>query len=108
MKQFYQYWPKRTTNPLYIFGISYGGLYAPLLSWAIHHHNLEVAMNQTSPHINLKGFIVANGVTDYRTDPFIGSVEHLNAFNILPDYLYDNWKKNGCRVFWQGLNMNLP
>jgi carboxypeptidase C (cathepsin A) len=100
MKQFYQYWPTRTSNPLYIFGVSYGGLYAPLLAWAIHHHNLEVAMNQTSPHINLKGFIVANGVTDYNKDPFIGSVDHLNNFNIMPDHLYNRYNHAGCRLFW--------
>ena len=32
-------------------------------------------MNLTSPHINIKGFIVANGATDYDTDPYISTWE---------------------------------
>ena len=39
MFQFYSYWPTRTANPLYIFGISYGGMYAPMLAWGIHNSN---------------------------------------------------------------------
>lgn len=45
MMQFYKHWPQRVKNPLYFFGVSYGGMYAPYLALAIHHHNQEVAMN---------------------------------------------------------------
>jgi carboxypeptidase C (cathepsin A) len=39
MFQFYSFWPSRTANPLYIFGISYGGMYAPMLALGIHNSN---------------------------------------------------------------------
>ena len=38
--------------------------------------------NQTLK-INLKGFIVGNGVTDLDTDPFISSVDTAYHFNVL-------------------------
>jgi carboxypeptidase C (cathepsin A) len=47
VKQFYSFWPQRRSNPLYIYGISYGGLYAPHCAWEIHQHNLEVQLNYT-------------------------------------------------------------
>ena len=36
VKQFYSDWPSRRTNPLYIYGVSYGGIYAPHCAWEIH------------------------------------------------------------------------
>jgi hypothetical protein len=66
-------------------------------------------MNVTSrPRINLKGFIVANGVTDLDKDPFIGSVEAINAHNIMPNELYDIWHEKGCRFYWQALKVIDP
>jgi carboxypeptidase C (cathepsin A) len=93
IKKFYTFWPKLAKNPLYIVGISYGGIYAPFLTWALHQHNQEVALNASSTesvpgHINIKGFIAANGATDWNTDPFIGTIEHTHAFNIIPISLY--------------------
>ena len=37
--QFYSFWPSRTSNPLYISGVSYGGIYAPMVAWGIHNSN---------------------------------------------------------------------
>ena len=49
-------------------------------------------MNVTSrPRINLKGFIVANGVTDLNKDPYIGSVEEANAHNIIQNELFEKF-----------------
>jgi len=104
IKQFYTHWPKLAQNPLYIAGISYGGVYAPHLTWGLHLHNQEVALNNSSEsvpgHINIKGFIVANGATDYNTDPYIGSVDHAHGFNIIPISLYKNFTDNKCRYYW--------
>ena len=57
------------------------------------------------PHINLKGFIVANGVTDLNKDPYIGSVEEANAHNIIPNELYEKFREEGCRFYWQNLKV---
>ncbi len=110
MKQFYNAWPKRAENPLYIYGISYGGIYAPYLALAIHHHNQEVKMKTgtSTIHINLKGFIVGNGGTDWLTDPFIGTIDTANAHNLLSSDVYNKWKSSGCLFAWDGLRQNLP
>ena len=82
---FYADFPELKKNPLYISGISYGGIYAPLLAWQIHKYNLEKDLfGETSQLIPLKGFIVENAVTDYRSDPHIHSMEMLYAFNLIP------------------------
>jgi len=54
------------TNPIYIAGESYAGIYVPLLSYYLHEHNL----NQTNEieKINLAGFFVGNGVTNWTYD----------------------------------------
>ena len=54
------------TNPIYIAGESYAGIYVPLLSYFVNEYNT----NQTSnaDQINLKGFMVGNGVTNWTYD----------------------------------------
>jgi hypothetical protein len=54
----------------------------------------------SNPHINLKGFIVANGVTDLDKDPNISTVEETNAHNIVPNSIYDIWDEKGCKNYW--------
>ena len=90
---FYSYWPKLVTNPLYIFGHSYGGTFAPTLAWAIHICNQELALNAslTGQHINLKGFISANGATDFLVDPYISGLELANEFNLIPNDLFKEY-----------------
>lgn len=58
--------PYLRTNPVYISGESYAGIYVPLLSFYLHDHNL----NQTDDieKINLAGFFVGNGVTNWTYD----------------------------------------
>jgi carboxypeptidase C (cathepsin A) len=93
---------------LYVYGISYGGIYAPYLALAIHNHNQEVKLNQTTPHINLKGFIVANGATDWLTDPYINTVHTAFHHNLISPKSYAQWTENKCLRAWDGLRMNLP
>ena len=108
MLTFYQYAPKLTSNPLYIYGISYGGVFAPTLAYAIHLHNQEVAMNLTQPHINLKGFIIANGATDYDTDPYISTWEIANAFDLIPNDFYKQYQEAGCRMYLNDMKVLDP
>jgi len=44
--------------------------------------------------INLKGFIVANGIIDYDYDPHINSVEMLLNFGMVPLHLKDQYDFN--------------
>lgn len=56
--------------------------------------------NETSK-INLKGFIVANGNTDYDTDPYISTVDTAYHFNLINPRVYKKYKELGCHYYWQ-------
>lgn len=108
MIQFYSDFPEYKMNPLYLSGVSYGGIYAPLLAWHMHTYNLEKNLTgETTMVIPLKGFIVANAVTDYRSDPNIYSIEMLNAFNLIPQRLYEDYRKKKCKIPWTLLWVDL-
>ena len=55
-------------------------------------------MNLKSPHINLKGFIAANGITDYKTDPYVGTWEISNAFDLIPNDFYKKYVEADCKM----------
>jgi hypothetical protein len=65
-------------------------------------------MNLTSPHINIKGFIVANGATDYDTDPFISTWEVCNAFDLIPNDFYQQYVKAGCQMYLNNMKIIDP
>jgi carboxypeptidase C (cathepsin A) len=108
MIQFYTDFPEYKMNPLYLSGVSYGGIYVPLLAWHMHTYNLEKNLTgDTSLIIPLKGLIVSNAVFDYRSDPDIYSMEMLYAFNLIPQSLYDTYKEKKCVVPWTLLWLTL-
>lgn len=55
LKDFYLRYPQFVSNPLFITGESYAGIYVPTLS-------VEILRN--SPDINLQGFAIGNGYLD--------------------------------------------
>jgi hypothetical protein len=65
-------------------------------------------MNLTSPHINIKGFIVANGATYYDTDPFISTWEVCNAFDLIPNDFYQQYVKAGCQMYLKNMKIIDP
>ncbi len=81
---------------MYIYGISYGGIYAPNLAYAIHHYNQELEMNPTKSEqrLNLRGFIIGNGATDYNHDPFRASVELAWQHNLISRQHYIDYRGN--------------
>ncbi len=105
MQKFYNDFSEYLKNELYIGGVSYGGLYAPLLAYHLHNHNQELKLSNKST-INLKGVIMANAVVDYRYDPGASSVEVSAAFNTYPTAGYELYKANKCfhpwRRLWEG------
>lgn len=54
------------TNPVYIAGESYAGIYVPLLSYWVNEHNKNQTSNDSK--VNLQGFMVGNGVTNWTYD----------------------------------------
>lgn len=71
---FYEKYPEFKENHLYISGESYGGIYVPKTAEAIVHYN-EQAKRRGDFQPNIKGFMVGNGVTDWKYDTSAGMVE---------------------------------
>jgi len=46
--------------------------------------------------MNLKGFIVANGVTDFNVDVWPSFAQTVYNFNIIPQDVYDTVMTNDC------------
>lgn len=42
IKKWYEKFPEFQTNPLFVSGESYGGIYVPYLTWQIYEYNLKV------------------------------------------------------------------
>jgi carboxypeptidase C (cathepsin A) len=62
---FFKKFPSLKQNDFYIAGESYAGIYVPTLAANIVEYNKDKAYSQK---INLKGFMVGNGVTDWKVD----------------------------------------
>ena len=85
LQQFFLDYSEYITNPLFISGESYGGIYVPYLAWQIHEHNLQASWSDGQrPVFNLKGFIVANGATDWDLDISPAYPEVVYNFNLIP------------------------
>ncbi|XP_043288504.1 venom serine carboxypeptidase-like [Venturia canescens] len=61
MLQFFQLFPALRGNDFFVTGESYAGKFVPVLSSAIHVHNVDASEDKK---INLKGMVIANGFTD--------------------------------------------
>ncbi|KAF7288072.1 hypothetical protein GWI33_000126 [Rhynchophorus ferrugineus] len=57
--QFFTLFPDLKENKFYIAGESYAGKFVPALGYTILQNNLEASL-----HVNLKGVLIGNGLTD--------------------------------------------
>ena len=92
-----------TNNPLFISGESYGGIYSPYLAWQIYQNNQFAKIwpdDTTRMLINLKGFIVGNGATDWNYDVMPSFPEVIKYFNLIPESIYNNYTDRGCMKFF--------
>ncbi|KFK39840.1 hypothetical protein AALP_AA3G294800, partial [Arabis alpina] len=68
--EWFKMFPEFQSNPFFISGESYAGIYVPSLASEIVKGNKNInknnktSTNVTKPIINLKGYLVGNGVTD--------------------------------------------
>jgi hypothetical protein len=53
-------------------------------------------LNETANIINLKGFMVGNGVTNWKYDADPAWVDTLNGFKMISSVLYDSIQANNC------------
>ena len=108
----YDKFPERINNPLYVSGESYGGIYVPYLAWQIYQHNLQ-SFDVNKVAINLKGFMVGNGATDWDYDVSPSFPEVVYNFQMVPKSLWDTYESNHCKEFfndfkpWEGDNIPL-
>lgn len=90
--------PELQKNDLYISGESYAGIYVPRLVERIDWYIGNCTQNQSCPFIpNLKGFIVGNGVTDYKFDNDLALFEMTFWYGFISTETYNNIKAN-CLV----------
>ncbi|RLM91417.1 serine carboxypeptidase-like 33 isoform X1 [Panicum miliaceum] len=92
--------PQYKSHDFYISGESYAGHYVPQLAEMVYERNKHLEMNQ---HINSKGFIVGNAVTDDYYDEK-GLVEFAWSHSVISDQLYQH-VKNVCNfrtIFFTG------
>ncbi|KAK3164306.1 hypothetical protein QOZ80_1AG0015610 [Eleusine coracana subsp. coracana] len=83
--------PQYKSNDFYISGESYAGHYVPQLAELVYERNKHLERNQ---HINLKGFVVGNGITDEYYDEK-ALVEFAWSHSVISDQIYEN-VKNVC------------
>ncbi|KAI4372554.1 hypothetical protein MLD38_010769 [Melastoma candidum] len=81
--------PKFRSNPLYVFGDSYGGKMTPMVTQhilnGIRHHELPV--------INIHGFFIGNPITDEEADTN-SKVEFAYRVGLLSSELYESVKES--------------
>ena len=84
--------PEINKNPLYISGESYGGIYVPKL---VEQLDLYIQSAQPGDYVpNLKGFMVGNGVTDWKYDTMPAEFEMSYWYGLIDDDLYFKVKNN--------------
>jgi hypothetical protein len=52
--------------------------------------------------INLKGYIVANGATDWDVDVWPAMPELFKYFNLIPDKVFKDYNHVKCEKFFNG------
>jgi len=75
----------------------------PFLAWQIHQHNLQAPTDSSITPMNLKGFLVGNGVTDYRFDGDPTFPATVAGFSIVPPAVYNNYTAHNCYYTIDGL-----
>lgn len=85
----FQRFPQYKYREFYICGESYAGHYAPQLAKKVYEYN----KGNSNPFINLKGFMVGNGVTDDYYDS-IGTIQYWWSHALISDTTYNAIMKN--------------
>lgn len=79
----FERFPQYKHREFYITGESYAGHYVPQLAHLIYNHN----KNLSDPFINLKGFMVGNAVTDWKSDNE-GIISYYWSHALISDEIY--------------------
>ncbi|KAM3373852.1 serine carboxypeptidase-like 20 [Capsicum galapagoense] len=82
--KWFEIYPEFLTNPFYIAGESYAGIYVPTLSYEVAK-GIDAGV---TPAINFKGYMVGNGVTDDKIDGN-ALVPFQHGMGLISDKLYE-------------------
>ena len=88
-------YPEYKGNELYISGESYAGVYVPYLAYQIDLNNRKAEYAPSFESINLKGYLVGNGCTDWTFDETSDVATYAN-FNVIPQSLWQDYQDLGC------------
>lgn len=93
--------PEYQSNDLYLSGESYAGLYVPTLGYAINDYNLQAKKKAQESNdqvftINLKGWMIGNGVTNWKYDTFPAYIEMAYYHGLYDLDMYNAIYENGC------------
>lgn len=101
LNSFYAKFPMYRPNKLFVTGESYAGIYVPYLSWQIYNQNERALKDKTLKHINLEGFIVGNGCTNWSYDVEPAMPATFANFNLIPMDLYETLNVNNCTYYFR-------
>ncbi|KAJ0014620.1 hypothetical protein Pint_21250 [Pistacia integerrima] len=99
LKWFQQY-PEFISNPFYVAGESYAGIYVPTLSSEI----VKGIKAGAKPVINFKGYLIGNGVTDYKFDAN-ALVPFAHGMGLISDGIYEKVTA-ACKGNYHNLDEN--
>jgi len=92
--KFFTAYPEFSKNDFYIAGESYAGIYVPTLAQQVYIGN-----NNPKQYINLKGYLVGNGVTDEVIDGN-ALVPFVYGHALIPDSLYNQLVTTCNGIYW--------
>ena len=88
LKSFFKKFPEFKDNEFFISGESYAGIYIPTLSE-------KIVQNQDIYYINLKGYIIGNGMSEYLSNSN-SLIWFANYHGLLGTQLWSNLKNHCC------------
>jgi serine carboxypeptidase-like clade I len=83
-------------NDVYISGESYAGIYVPKLAEQLDAYLVANKDDPTKYKPKFKGFMVGNGVTNWKYDTQPALIEMAYWHGLYDDQLYQDFKTNGC------------
>ncbi|CAI8608252.1 unnamed protein product [Vicia faba] len=99
--KWFELYPKFLSNPFFIAGESYAGVYVPTLAYEV----MKGIDADVKPKLNFKGYMVGNGVTDELIDGN-ALVPFVHGMGLIPDELFEEANRECNGNFYNSLSDN--